>query len=335
VLAGAGFTMGVDEGSDVMQPDEDNPGGYFERFSTADANDALLSSAGGSWDQPPGRDSLVATSDTARRQVNQVMDRLLSECASAPLLVKDPRIPVLLPVWDHVVGSTLLPVLVVRHPLESAQSLANRNSMHISAGLALWEMTWRGILEALDGMTAYVVRFDRMLADPQCAADLMTWVRDHLPAELAEQVTVTTTSTPQSAFHRNRAADRDLEGYATTAQLDIWRRVQDLGEGEVVVAGRGLSPISAGCLLTLRRDAEVRAGLQRLNGDAGAVAGLQNQLADVCNALNDQVALVRELRQELRTTKEERNEFAARLSALETATLETAALDSSADAFSA
>jgi hypothetical protein len=48
---------------------------------------------------------------------------VIGEAGGAPVVVKDPRIGVLLPLWDDLLRSTLHPVLVVRDPFRASWAL--------------------------------------------------------------------------------------------------------------------------------------------------------------------------------------------------------------------
>ena len=116
--------------NDVMPPTEDNPRGYWESSRIVQFNNALLVKAGtrwnvadpidGSWFEAADRDEDVV-------QAARLIDTEFP--ANGPLLLKDPRICRLLPVWMRAFelrGIESHAVLVTRSPLDVASSLRRR-----------------------------------------------------------------------------------------------------------------------------------------------------------------------------------------------------------------
>ena len=109
-----------------------NARGNRENRDIMDLNDLVLSSAGGSWDNPPhpwihwsadqiaARDALIATYPT---------DKVWG--------FKEPRTLFTLDGWLDALPNTQL-VGTFRHPMAVAQSLKARNGFSIERGLDLW-----------------------------------------------------------------------------------------------------------------------------------------------------------------------------------------------------
>ena len=220
LLAEAGFCAGV--GDDVMPPRADNPAGFFERLSVVAFDDALLASADGSWDLPPVRGAVTGTAEGE-------LERLVGE--GLPLVVKDPRICLLLDAWST---ESLHPVVVLRNPLEIARSLAARDEMPVPVGLALWEEHLSALLDGLEGRQVLTVTYDAVLEDPQAFVDEATTL---LAPELQERVKAWAGRSVDRALRRERASDEDLAAFATARQLALWEHLQTL-----VGAGQWTSP---------------------------------------------------------------------------------------------
>ncbi|MGB8651045.1 MAG: hypothetical protein WCD35_10330, partial [Mycobacteriales bacterium] len=261
LLVGAGFDAGRDE--DLWPADESNPKGYFERAELVTGNDGLLARLGGSWDCPPAQDTVLATRDESLDQVRAEVRALLSRSGGAPVVLKDPRISVLLPLWWPVLKDDFCAVLVLRNPLETARSLARRDGMSVAAGLALWEVYLTAVLAGLEGYVVHLARYDKVLADPGAAAALVQGVAARLRPDLAADLHGEDwASALAPELHRNQATATDLDEYATQQQRSLWAHLSSLGDGpQLLTSPESLRRPSGAALATIRQDAGLRARL--------------------------------------------------------------------------
>ncbi len=117
-----------------------NPTGFWEAEAINDLDARFLYRLGADWN------SLDVTLPDHGVLVDELLadiaDLLPAEFGEAPtILLKDPRICVLAPLWDRALrASGYRPVYVVpvRNPLEVARSLDARGDMPVRQGLALW-----------------------------------------------------------------------------------------------------------------------------------------------------------------------------------------------------
>lgn len=150
----------------VMPAAADNPRGFFERSDVQQVNDDLLEYAGGSWWAPPRvhRDTWDAMT---HQHVVDTRARLdLFGLGPGTWYCKDPRISLLLPVWDRMALSTLPAVICLRNPMEVAKSLHLRDGLSHRRALALWiEYTRRAMIESRN-RPALIVDYQELLAAP-------------------------------------------------------------------------------------------------------------------------------------------------------------------------
>jgi hypothetical protein len=144
-----------------------NPSGHFESRTLMHLNNALLTQMGRTWWYPPpagdGYDAVAARITTRRAQARRAFRRVHRE---VPWVWKDPRTSVLLPYWRKVLGPRLASVVVVRNPLEVAQSMHRRHEVPVPFSLALWERYNRLILAHSQGMPVLVTRYADLVDDP-------------------------------------------------------------------------------------------------------------------------------------------------------------------------
>jgi hypothetical protein len=122
------------------EPMPSNLTGHWEARDVVAINDQILAHSGGSWDKVP--DQL-----TWNTECDQQIKRTLAQFATRAIYGwKDPRTTITFPAWkQHLPAYTLL--ATIRHPFAVAQSLAVRDGLDIAAGLRLWSVYNRHLLE--------------------------------------------------------------------------------------------------------------------------------------------------------------------------------------------
>lgn len=155
----------------VMESQYDNPRGFHERADIAIFNDEWLNRFGACWWAPKVVD---AKSFAAVPEADIVEARRRIDLATAPgdWFVKDPRMSLLLPLWDRLTLEHLPVIACVRDPLSVADSLNLRNGFTLRRSLAIWSRYMTGLLEAAD-RRSLVLDYDKALADPVGTAELI------------------------------------------------------------------------------------------------------------------------------------------------------------------
>jgi glycosyltransferase involved in cell wall biosynthesis len=147
---------------------DDNPKGYWEPEGVNELNDRMLRRLGATWDNIAF--SLPDAGERVDEFKQDVRTLLASEYGDEEtILIKDPRISVLTPLWHLALayaGYRPAYVVLVRHPLEVAQSLRARGDMSVRSGLILWLTYMRRIAAFADTHPDVMyVRFTTLLED--------------------------------------------------------------------------------------------------------------------------------------------------------------------------
>jgi hypothetical protein len=150
----------------LLPSDAGNPSGYWEPLGAVELNDEELRARGSSW-YDTRFDPQPAPPDG--RLVERIVGFLSTGyTAPGPLLVKEPRITILLPAWLAAADALGVPVSlihVVRDPFDVAASLAVRNHIGTEHALALWlRYTLAGERDGR-GRRRLFVAYDDLLAD--------------------------------------------------------------------------------------------------------------------------------------------------------------------------
>jgi hypothetical protein len=269
----AGFYVG--EQDDLMAADESNPRGYFENLRIHDANERILAEAGGSWLEPPQTDRLLAEGDQTIGHLQGLLQQMVREAANRPVVVKDPRIGVLLPVWKPASAGVLHPVVVVRDPVEVAMSVTRRDLTPIPVVIAAWEVHMTGLLAGLRDETVTVVPYAQLLEQPDLPGTVVRQASERLDPALRAAIDPARASGSQvPELRRNRASAEEPGTRLTSFQEDLWRYLAQLQAGTLKLQPpqRFLAPTRA-ALEAIKGETERIRTLERLRSDLQQVLG--------------------------------------------------------------
>jgi hypothetical protein len=240
-LAKAGFFAG--EEADLLEAAEDNPKGFFERADVNALNDNFLAELDGAWDRPPGREAILARSAEWRPQVEEMLATLAGQAAGRPLVLKDPRISLLLPAWLPALDEGQFAIVVVdRSAMDVALSVRKRDGRPLYVALAIWQLYCTELLEGLAGRRVLLVRYEDFVEDPaRSGPQLLQQLSEVLPDDLLrggqpDDVRAGTGETegfvsPEMRHHRTSAGDASNEQVLTGAQLSLYKWFRDQPEG--------------------------------------------------------------------------------------------------------
>ena len=144
-----------------------NARGHFETKTLVALNERVLATLGGTWSAPPFLAPGWERDPSLDRLRVEADDSFAAVFRRRPAVWKDPRNCILLPFWREVVGAPAAAVLVYRHPLEVARSLATRNGLRLTVGLALWERYVRAASANLVDIPTYCTDFRSVVDDPR------------------------------------------------------------------------------------------------------------------------------------------------------------------------
>lgn len=146
------IALGCDGPATPMPAADENPRGFFESFPLFKQHEALLASAGSSWnDYRPFPASWLSSpkADEFRERIRTTLETEYGD--SGFFALKDPRICRFLPLWTELLDEMQIQPIVVhthRNPLEVAASLHTRNAFAPEYGSLLW---LRHVLDAEAG----------------------------------------------------------------------------------------------------------------------------------------------------------------------------------------
>lgn len=163
--------LGVNLGTRMLETQRDNPKGFFENKYVVLANDCILESLNSSWD-----DTFPLPPDwPARFEGSQLLKDVrlfLQTDITADQLsgLKDPRLCRLLPFWLPLFAAENISphfAIVIRNPLEIADSLYRRDGFSIEKSLVLWMQYMLEAERHTRHLPRGFVKFESVLAQPQ------------------------------------------------------------------------------------------------------------------------------------------------------------------------
>ncbi|HPI87199.1 MAG TPA: hypothetical protein PLR01_12550 [Bacteroidales bacterium] len=241
-ITGALSETGFEIGKNIMPPADENPKGFFENSSIVSLNDQILSELYVFWD-----DTLFIPDGWWKSEIfsgYKEKIRIILEDeypGDKPMLVKDPRMCVLLPLYLEVLqqmGTEPAFLVCVRHPLPVARSLGRRNNMPAEKASLLWaDYQFKAELYSR-GFSRLFVAYDEFLSDP---LQVLYSIKDKLvpemniPDEVAGRIGSFVDPALSNRFpESNRLYDLPYTGIANLYTIQQSSHLRDLKEDERV-----------------------------------------------------------------------------------------------------
>jgi hypothetical protein len=229
MFVSAGFFAGHD--ADLMEATDANPTGHWENLKVFRINEEILSRLGGNWLDPPSEAEQIRARAWAIQELRTALDELFDHAGGAPVAIKDPRIGMLLPIWGEFLDDQLHPVLVVRNPIEIAQSMSARDGTPTSSTMAIWQLQISNVLRHLHGRQVTIAPYGSLLGSDRAAGLVLGSALGHLNVHLAARITGKPTP-PDSGLHHNQAYAADYDQQLSIRQYALWQELEALPAGE-------------------------------------------------------------------------------------------------------
>lgn len=214
--------LGAKISENLIPPNDFNKSGYWESQPIVDYNDRLLTKYQRHWSDPKPMPRFWQDANSFEGDVAEATGLLQKEFnAPCKLVIKDPRLSRLLPVWHKALtnfGSPPVCLIACRNPLEVYRSLQTRNKMSREHACQLW---FSYMLEAeyhSRGHPRAIVHYDAFLEN---------W-RGTLQQALQD-------SGASGVFDLSRGGD-EIDGFINTDQRHHASQTKDLAQDPEVDA---------------------------------------------------------------------------------------------------
>jgi len=302
--------LGADLPQNLVPSAEDNPAGFWESKDWVALHDDILATHALASDSPlplpPGALTPEALTPF-RRRLMEILK--LNFAKSALFVAKDPRMCRLVPLWQQALAELDFGaryVLIIRHPMEIAASLAEREGMPEEAALLLW---MRCVLEAeraSRGKPRIFVSYQALLEDWYGVVDrIAAAIGINWPTPPATARAEIESFLKPELRHHHAANDSSLDRYtwpkavyeAALASFDDERVAHaafDAVGHQLMIADEFIAPLLAGC-----RDSKIA----QLSAEVGRLVSLnglrETELADQRQAVAEREEQLARVRAEL------------------------------------
>lgn len=253
----AGFFAGSED--EVLGAAAGNPLGHYEPLPVLRLNEELLTELGHSWwADRPDPEAQLRERERIQPRLEAVLTAMVESASGVPLVVKEPRVNSLLPLWGPLLDSALHPVLALRDPVEIALSHSRRDGTTPAHALAAWEVQMATVLDWLDGRTVTVAPYARLLERPRLADELVAAASAYLAPAAAERIDPGAASAALDASLRHETAGATAHAeYLTARQAELWDFLGSLPAGDVELsAPPELHSPSEAALIAVRKESE-------------------------------------------------------------------------------
>ncbi len=162
---------GMDLATDLMLATDANESGYWESVELATIHDDILNTLDSKWDDILPIDEQQFQSESMLQYQALLVDYLVREFLNSErIVIKDPRMCRLLPIWLDVLTKLdvqISVVLIFRHPIEVAKSLQKRDGFLLEKSYLMWI---RHVLDAEKysrGLSRCFVNYSQLLTNPK------------------------------------------------------------------------------------------------------------------------------------------------------------------------
>ncbi|MBX9616224.1 MAG: hypothetical protein K2X25_11565 [Caulobacteraceae bacterium] len=202
----------------LIQPGDDNPKGFWEPQEVVALNDEILRTLGSTWNDVFG----FRVAGLARDQHDHFIRRAQSVLAlnfagEGQVVMKDPRVSLLAPVWrEALVAEGFKPafLIMVRHPLEVARSIAARDGAPLQASTLAWLSHVIAVERDTRDLPRIFVRYSDLLANWRPVLDR---IGRHLDLDLDPGAGTAIDAYLTRSERHHAADDEDLASLA-----DLW-----------------------------------------------------------------------------------------------------------------
>jgi GT2 family glycosyltransferase len=231
---------GADIGARLLGESAGNDSGHWEDAVAVELHERLLASLGARWDEAfglPADWSSGEAAAAARETIRAYLEG--SRSLHALWAVKDPRLSLFADLWIDAArdaGQTLGAVVMLRHPLEVANSLSARDGIAPGRGLLLWLDYTLAAVKAVEGLPCVLVTYDQLLKDWRSCA---TRIRD-LPGGRNLEIDEATTLAVDGFLDGSRRHHRETHAARMPKIIsDVWTELSGLALEGSLPAGLG------------------------------------------------------------------------------------------------
>lgn len=210
LLSRAGVWLGATD--ELIDSNEENPTGFFERRDVRRLNDDVLFAAGCDWTEIDGFDAHALPPELHaefQERARAILDHLGAGATHGVIGLKEPRLCPLLPLWLDCLSGPVAQILVHRPASEVALSLERRNAMPAPVAHHLHLSYLRHALAGAGGRPVLLTSYERCRTDPLGAMNDLRDALAELGADLPEADARALGALARDDLYRSRSDEED------------------------------------------------------------------------------------------------------------------------------
>tara|TARA_Y100001960_G_C14573055_1_gene776860 strand:- start:164 stop:853 length:690 start_codon:yes stop_codon:yes gene_type:complete len=157
---------GVNLGNDLLEPQRDNPLGFWENWYLVYINRQILKNSNGSWDKPPKQIKL------SLKNKLDILSFINNRNSNEVFGLKDPRMILTWKAWEPYLNNSNI-VAVFRHPASVTKSLYARNNLDYESSSYLWNTYNQILLDINKKYNITFINFDNSLSFEKKIKDVL------------------------------------------------------------------------------------------------------------------------------------------------------------------
>ncbi len=181
MISGILNILGIDMGKNLMDSHWSNPLGHFENLEFVKLNDEILKAAGGSWDNPPSEDAILAQ----KEKFSLYIKRLIENEASGIWGWKDPRTVLTIELFLPYLKNPYF-IICHRNPKNISASLKQRDGKDIDSSLKLiqiYETRILNFIKKYPKLKNFHIWYEKFISNPEPILRELTWFLGIIPSE--------------------------------------------------------------------------------------------------------------------------------------------------------
>lgn len=201
----------------LRAPDDFNEKGHYELGIVVTINTLLLEGAGGSWHNPPDPALIDRGGDKHAAYFGYFARKFDGE------LFKDPHLCLTFSCWEKHVPAIDRAIFCLRHPWDSARSMAKRYEIDVEHGLRLWREYTERFFSRPRRSAVWILDYDRLCTDP--ASELGATLEELDRPRTTCQITAAIAGFLDPKL--NHGKGRETDGPLPPAIDEIYRTLQE------------------------------------------------------------------------------------------------------------
>lgn len=230
-LNNLGVYLGKNE--DMLAFADDNPEGFWEHRGIVEIHENILAELNRSWDSLTPLPKNWLNNPRIQQYKLDLIDVIKREFKYVPVWgFKDPRTCILLPLWNEIYDVLEIEVsyiIILRNPLDVANSLYKRNNINKQYGIALWYYYMINIMEYTKGCNKLILHYDSILEETMNSARR---IASYTGLEINTEIEMKIRKSIKPELRHSKSTFNELSLYTEERAALLYKNSKDIIESE-------------------------------------------------------------------------------------------------------